>query len=568
MIRILPLACALALLAAGSARAHGGEDHAAPPPAAVPGGGEARVFEAQAPSYEGVLKFAAADAGEPLAMRLLLSDFATNAPVDGATVRMSVPDLKLDLEATPAGAGVYDMSGTPGRAGTYSSIVTVDGPAGADLLLFDAVTFGPAPGEAKAPSRRPWVIGGAVALVVAAALAVAWRAARGTKRSGAAALALLAAGLARAHGGEDHGEGAKSGGPSSIAVVAKEAQFAFGVRTIVATPVKLPGRRAWRGTVVARPNGKAEIIAPQAGRVVALDAALPQVGDAVRKGQPLLAIEGFMTPQEQVATRTDLAQAESRQVEAAQELGVAERQAARRRSVPELFSQRERDETDARLESARAADAAARRAVALLASASQGSRGSAARYVMTSPIDGVVSAGTATIGEAVESGHSFFTVLDTGAFWVRVDAPENDASLLDVGGEAPARVVVPGGAASPVEARFVSKGRTVDPATRTVPAFFETVGPPAGLLEGQLVEVRVDTGAEVTGFVVPASAIVNLSGRPVVFAHVQAEEFAPREVTLGLTSDDQVEVTSGIQDGDRVVVSGAFQIRSALLSGS
>ena len=108
-------------------------------------------------------------------------------------------------------------------------------------------------------------------------------------------------------------------------------------------------------------------------------------------------------------------------------------------------------------------------------------------------------------------------------------------------------------------------GRTVDAATRTVPAFFEAEG--GMLLEGQLVEVHVDTGTTARGFVVPASAVVDVGGRRIVFAHVHAEEFAPREVVLGLGVGDDIEVNSGIQPGDRIVMRGAFQVRAALLSG-
>jgi multidrug efflux pump subunit AcrA (membrane-fusion protein) len=48
---------------------------------------------------------------------------------------------------------------------------------------------------------------------------------------------------------------------------------------------------------------------------------------------------------------------------------------------------------------------------------------------------------------------------------------------------------------------------------------------------------------------------------------VHAEEFAPRDVELGLASGDQVEVLSGVEAGERIVVSGTSQVRAALLAG-
>lgn len=565
----------LLLMVALAVGAHGGEDHAEPARStATAAHSTARVFETQTESFEGVLKFAPAPSHEPLPVHFFLSDFATNAPVAGAKVSLSFPDLKLDVAVTPSASlpGVYEATFSPGLDGSFAGIASVTSGDASDLLLFDAVTFGEASPKATSTGSRSKALGAilvaALVVVVGAAVIVARRRHR-IPRSGVALLLLAAIpATGRAHGGEDHGAGPRAAGPATVAVVTKEAQFAFAIRTIVATPVELRARRELRGTVMAPPNGKAVVIAPQAGVVAATGAALPKVGDRVRAGQPLLAVEGFLSPQEQVDVRTALADADARRVAASKELALARSQSERYESVPEVISRREREEASARLESARAADEAAERAVQVLRASAGGTRASATRYVVAAPLDGVITSGTATLGEAVEAGHRFFTIVDMSRPWVRVDVPESNAALLALPAGSQARIASASSASVSIAATFVSASRSVDPATRTVPVYLEADGSSGALLEGQFVEVHADTGAATTGFLVPSSAIVEVSGRTVVFSHVHAEEFAPRDVQLGVASEGNVEVLSGISEGERIVVTGASQIRAALLSGT
>jgi multidrug efflux pump subunit AcrA (membrane-fusion protein) len=68
--------------------------------------------------------------------------------------------------------------------------------------------------------------------------------------------------------------------------------------------------------------------------------------------------------------------------------------------------------------------------------------------------------------------------------------------------------------------------------------------------------------------VVPAAAIVDDAGRPIVFVQRGGETFERRAVTLGPRSRDLVQITEGIKPGDRVVTKGAYLVRLASLSTS
>ena len=50
-----------------------------------------------------------------------------------------------------------------------------------------------------------------------------------------------------------------------------------------------------------------------------------------------------------------------------------------------------------------------------------------------------------------------------------------------------------------------------------------------------------------------------------MFVAAQAGEFLVRDVDVGDTVDPWVEIRSGLQPGDRIAISGTFQLKSELL---
>jgi multidrug efflux pump subunit AcrA (membrane-fusion protein) len=72
--------------------------------------------------------------------------------------------------------------------------------------------------------------------------------------------------------------------------------------------------------------------------------------------------------------------------------------------------------------------------------------------------------------------------------------------------------------------------------------------------------VRLQVNQAVDAVTVPASAIVSAEGRDTVWA-VRDGKAQRVPVTLGVQGEDVVQVTSGIADGQRLVVSGADRVR-------
>ena len=89
----------------------------------------------------------------------------------------------------------------------------------------------------------------------------------------------------------------------------------------------------------------------------------------------------------------------------------------------------------------------------------------------------------------------------------------------------------------------------------------------ARLMPGAFVTVELEDAEAGHLLRVPASAIQTFEGESVVFAP-EEDGFEPRPVRLGRRGADFVEILSGVEAGDPIVVEGAFALKSELQKGA
>jgi multidrug efflux pump subunit AcrA (membrane-fusion protein) len=119
-----------------------------------------------------------------------------------------------------------------------------------------------------------------------------------------------------------------------------------------------------------------------------------------------------------------------------------------------------------------------------------------------------------------------------------------------------------------VAGSLVSVGKVLDPQSRTLPITFAFDNRRQGVPVGQAVSLYLLLDPTAPKPVVPAAAIVDDAGRPIVFVQREGETFERRAVTLGPRAGGLVQVTDGVKPGERVVTKGAFLVRLASLSTS
>lgn len=186
----------------------------------------------------------------------------------------------------------------------------------------------------------------------------------------------------------------------------------------------------------------------------------------------------------------------------------------------------------------------------------------------TSPIGGVVVEKDAREGQYVETGMRLFTVADLSRVWVLLDAYESDLALLRNGQEVEFEAEAYPGEAFQGTVAFIDP--LVDPATRTVRVRVDVPNADGRLKPEMFARAVVQAAAAAEGakapLVIPASAPLVTGKRAVVYVAVPQKEgtYEGREVVLGPRAGDFYVVRAGLEEGEQVVVNGAFKIDSSL----
>ena len=295
-----------------------------------------------------------------------------------------------------------------------------------------------------------------------------------------------------------------------------------------------------------------------AGRVSAMKAA---VGDTVRKGGVLVVIDS-----------PDLGRAKADYLSALASEKVAVETAERERLLFEkkITSEREWRQAEAEAVKARAErDAAENRLHSLGVGDDQLGRIKAeSHYTSTmpvvSPIEGVVVERRVTLGQMVEPSDTLAVVMDLREVWVLLDVYDRDLAQVKVGQKATARVV------AYLDREFSGEvetiGAVVEEKTRSVKVRVALVNAERLLKPGMFATVTLQgtTGEVRDRLVVPAAAVQREGDGHVVFVRKGEQEFETRKVELRRELGEWAEVASGVAEGETVVTTGSFFLKSEM----
>jgi membrane fusion protein, copper/silver efflux system len=176
-----------------------------------------------------------------------------------------------------------------------------------------------------------------------------------------------------------------------------------------------------------------------------------------------------------------------------------------------------------------------------------------------SPTNGTVVQKMAIQGMKVMPGEKLFDIVDLSSIWVVADVYENELPVIKLGAQAAISLsYFPG-------KEFLSKIDYIYPTlageTRTAKVRF-TLPNPGGQLKPQMftnVTLKINLGKRL---VVPEDAVIDTGMRQIVYVDKGDGNFEPREVSVGLKTDQMVEVTKGLRAGEKVASSANFLIDS------
>ena len=181
-------------------------------------------------------------------------------------------------------------------------------------------------------------------------------------------------------------------------------------------------------------------------------------------------------------------------------------------------------------------------------------------------LTGTVIESSVIPGDHVELGANLFRLADLSILWAALHIKEKDLAAVQTGSTVEIRTQ-----AYPLEifqGRLLLVGDVLDPGTRTVIGRVEVPNPAGKLKTGMYIEAFLAGAEERTALVVPESAVQDDGGRSIVFVQSRERVFVKRTIISGERFLGLVEVLSGLNEGEKVVTSGSFLLKSESEKGS
>ena len=170
-----------------------------------------------------------------------------------------------------------------------------------------------------------------------------------------------------------------------------------------------------------------------------------------------------------------------------------------------------------------------------------------------SPIDGVITERLVEVGDRVNGNEEVFSVEEFPPLWARIFVPERDLPQLKVAQKAQVRVdTFPD---QDFEAAIKMINPTVDASSGTVKVTLEMERTDR-LRPGMFGAVYIATETRPDALVVPKKAVLRERDENRIFVITAENLVEKRDVVLGFSEEDRVEVLEGIQEGEDIVTVG------------
>jgi HlyD family secretion protein len=177
---------------------------------------------------------------------------------------------------------------------------------------------------------------------------------------------------------------------------------------------------------------------------------------------------------------------------------------------------------------------------------------------IVSPIDGVVTDRPLFAGEMPPSGGPIITVMDVSQVIARAHVSQGDAKELKVGDAAN---ILPADGSAQVPGKVTVISPALDPTSTTVEIWVQSQNPGQRLKPGTSVRVEMIARTVQSALVIPqASVLTSPSGSTSVIVVDPQNKPEKKSVSLGIRDAGNVQVTEGLESGERVVTSGAFEL--------
>ena len=547
--------------------AHEGHDHGKKKEAPKQTGKSYFTIYSNSENFELVLRYDPFKANEDAEFKLFVSDFETNRAIDTASIDVTcLEDQNLKFVVSYKEPGLYNIKGVFPEDKSYTLVVNIIAGPTADLMTLKPIEVGKELIEDESSSHsitdNIWMIllfiftgfAGGVLLTI---FFMKKRQSATYLLGTGIVLVLLTQTLnpvtpVYAHDGHSHEKEKKPNVNYSVQTdeieILKETQFLFDIHTEFSKYSTYNNILKLYGKIMPTTNGEAKIIAPQNASIVSLNA---KIGQTVHKGQILVVIEQTLTASELIQFATEKSNAEAKYESAKKEYERLEK-------IRDIVASKD-------LLNAKIHYATAKKNKEIYDNLSSISSLNKQLITIKSPINGKVDNYNLAIGEQIGQGDYLFSVYNTTRLKVEAQIFDKDFHKItkDVGFFVEC---VQEEDHFTESARLITYGNKVNSANQSSQIILEMDNTDNLFKPGQFVNVTVMAKTESRKIIVPTTAVSDINGKPVIYVHSEPEIFKVKFIAIGEGNREQTIVIRGLNENERVVTNGAYQVKSIFLS--
>lgn len=336
-----------------------------------------------------------------------------------------------------------------------------------------------------------------------------------------------------------------------------EAEQRLGVTISMVERKTLARSRVYSG-VVEIPSDRALTIQAPFTATVDMSGRLPRLGEAVKKGQAIMALTPILAPEARTnleVTMTDM-QGQISNAETQQQMaGVALRR-ARQLFEDKAGSQRNVQEAQAAFDQANDNLKTLQQRQQLVTRVLQGME----RTVLLAPVDGVLTQLNAQPGQIVAAGAVLFSVANQSKAWIRTAIPVGDIAQVLAHDNA-----VVQNFSSTKTPRYVVTPISAPPSavqnTMSVDTYHEINNSAAGFAPGQRLSVELQMRGQGSYTVVPwKSVIYDIHGNAWVYEKTGEQTYSRKRVVVDHVAGADAALQQGPSTGHQVVAQGAQEL--------
>ena len=176
------------------------------------------------------------------------------------------------------------------------------------------------------------------------------------------------------------------------------------------------------------------------------------------------------------------------------------------------------------------------------------------------PQDGVVASLSVREGMYVKPATTVMSLADLSSVWLLAEVFERQSDWVKTGQSAEVNLAFLPGRTWEGKVEYIYP--SLDPKTRTLKVRLRFANPDEALKPNMYANVKIYGGPKDNVVVIPLEALIRTGREERVIINRGDGRFEARKVRAGIESGNWVEILSGVEPGDAVVVSGQFLIDS------